>query len=124
MDALRPFNLAAGDYGMPCPPRMTAMGSPEFQAKMKAGPVGIHDRRGRRHVQHGRTWSSGSSTRWSSSVFAAYVAGVALGPGTDYLSVPGRRLRGVHRLRAWRAAQSSIWWGRSWGSTIRGMSTA
>ena len=39
MSALRTFNLAPGDYAMPLPASMAAMGSPEFQAKMAAGPV-------------------------------------------------------------------------------------
>ena len=39
MGALRPFNLAPGDYGVPLPSSMAAMGTPEFQAKMAAGPV-------------------------------------------------------------------------------------
>ena len=39
MNALRPFNLPPGNYGIPKPDSMKDMGTPEFQAKYKAGPV-------------------------------------------------------------------------------------
>src|SRR5882672_10913907 len=39
MDALRPFNLQPGDYGVPSAGSPDTMRSPEFVAKMKKGPV-------------------------------------------------------------------------------------
>ena len=38
MDALRPFNLAPGDYVAPLPESMAHMSSPEFKAKQARGP--------------------------------------------------------------------------------------
>ena len=38
MDALRPFNLAPGDYAAPLPDSMAHMSSPEFKAKQARGP--------------------------------------------------------------------------------------
>src|SRR5687768_15792237 len=38
-NALKPLNLAPGDYGVPKPSSMKDMGSPEFQQKFKEGPV-------------------------------------------------------------------------------------
>src|SRR5215831_4141818 len=38
LGALRPFNLAPGQYVGPRPASMKDMGTPEFQAKVKAGP--------------------------------------------------------------------------------------
>jgi hypothetical protein len=53
------------------------------------------------------------------SVFAAYVAGRALGPGADYLQVfrfTGAVSFAAYALGSW---QESIWFYRSWGTTAR-----
>src|SRR6266511_3592570 len=39
IDALRPFAIPPGDYMVPRPSSRQEMQSPEFAAKMKAGPV-------------------------------------------------------------------------------------
>src|SRR6185369_6058992 len=41
MAALRPFDLAPGDYMMPCAQGMQAMRSPEFRDKRAKGPVAV-----------------------------------------------------------------------------------
>jgi hypothetical protein len=52
-------------------------------------------------------------------IFAAYVAGRALAPGTDYLAV--FRFAGVTAFLGYSLAlvQGSIWNGRAWGATMR-----
>src|SRR5262245_29405657 len=41
LNALDTFHIPPGNYGFPKPDSMKDMQSPEFQAKLKAGPVGF-----------------------------------------------------------------------------------
>ena len=54
-------------------------------------------------------------------VFAAYVAGRALGPGATYLDV--FRFAGTTAFAGYGLAllQGSIWWGRKWSTTFKSM---
>ncbi len=121
MGALRPFNLAPGDYAMPLASSMAAMGSPEFQDKMKAGPVVMMTVR-----PSGKFSMTGSLVQWFIysivvSLFAGYIAGVALAPGTDYLKV--FQIAGCVAFTGYAMGlpQASIWGGKNWGTTLRGM---
>lgn len=121
MSALRTFNLAPGDYAMPLPASMAAMGSPEFQAKMAAGPVVTMTVR-----PSGKFTMTPSLIQWFIysivvSLFAAYIAGVALAPGADYLKV--FQVAGCVAFVGYSMglAQASIWGGKNWGTTVRGM---
>jgi hypothetical protein len=120
MNALRPFNLRPGNYGMPKPDSMKHMGSPEFQAKYKAGPVAFLT------VRPGEFSMGSTLVQWFIyslvvSVFAGYIAGVAFGPGTEYLRV--FQVAGCVAFTGYGLAQAheSIWWGRSWSWTLRNM---
>jgi hypothetical protein len=117
MEALRKFNIAPGDYAVPCAGSMEAMKSPAFLEKMKAGPVVFMTVR-----------PSGPPTMTTSlglwfvysifvSFFAAYMAGRAVGPGAPYLAV--FRFAGAAAFAAYSIAlvQQSIWYGRNWGTT-------
>ena len=55
------------------------------------------------------------------SVFVAYVTGLALGPGVDYMMV--FRLASVATFMGHALAlpQHSIWYRRDWGTTVRSM---
>jgi hypothetical protein len=55
------------------------------------------------------------------SVIAAYIAGRALGPGAEYLSV--FRFAGTTAFVGYALAlpQNSIWYKRNWGATMRSM---
>jgi hypothetical protein len=55
------------------------------------------------------------------SVFAAYITGRALGPGANYLEV--FRFAGTTSFLGYSMAllQTSIWYKRNWGTTIRVM---
>ena len=120
LDALRPFDIQAGDYMLPCPSGMKEMRTPEFKEKMKRGPifVGTFIRR------DPAAGMSAQLVQWFLyllvvGVFAAYVSGRALGPGTPYLRV--FRFAGVTAFLAYSVAlwQDSIWYSRSWGTTLR-----
>ena len=119
MDALRSFNLAPGDYMMPCAGSAKNMGSPEFIDKMTRGPVAMIT-----------IWKSGppnmvgSLVQWFAfsvliSLFAAYLAGRALGPGAGYLEV--FRFAGAAAFAGYALAllENSIWFKRKWSATLK-----
>lgn len=121
MDALRRFNLPPGDYVIPHAGSSQAMKSPEFQEKLSKGPVAFMT------VMPTGTMGMGASlAQWFVfcvvvGIFAAYVAGRALGPGADYLAV--FRFAGVTAFAGYGLAlvTNSIWWRRSWSATAKSL---
>src|SRR5438552_2298313 len=85
--ALRPFNLAPGSYVAPRPSSMKDVGTPEFQAKVKAGPSLMM------HVMpSGQTGMGQQLALWFVysfviALFSGYVTSKAVGAGTPYLIV-------------------------------------
>jgi len=121
MAALRAFNIPPGDYGMPKPSSMKDMSSPAFEEKMKRGPVAFMT-----IGQSGPMSMSGPMAQWFVysvviSFFAAYVASRAVGPSADYLMV--FRFVGTAAFLGYAMAlpQMSIWYRRSWATTLRSM---
>src|SRR5918993_524784 len=120
MTALRPLNLQVGNYLVPKPDSRKQMQSPEFQAKYKAGPVAFIT------IRPGDFAMGTTLVLWFIyslvvSLFAGYVAGVALAPGTDYLRV--FQVAGTVAFCGYGLGQihESIWWGRNWGWTTRNL---
>jgi hypothetical protein len=121
MDALRAFNIPPGDYAVPCASGPASMNTPEFQDKMKKGPRVFMT------VLPGGPFSMTSNlVNWFLycivvGFFTAYVSGVALGPGADYLKV--FQVAGCVSFMAYTMAlpQASIWYSRNWGTTFRSM---
>lgn len=119
MDALRPLTIPPGDYMMPRPMSTQEMRSPEFLEKMNKGPVMVLT-----VVPAGPPAMGKNLAQWFAySVvvggFAAYVASRALPPGAEYLSVfrfTGATAFAGYALGLW---QMSIWYRRSWTSTIK-----
>jgi hypothetical protein len=119
MEALRRFNIPAGDYLVPCPTGPSAMKDAAFLEKRAKGPVLIMT------VMPGGPIAMGAPlAQWFVysvvvGIFAGYVAGVALPPGAPYLAV--FRFVGTvgfvgYSLALW---QYSIWYKRSWATTLR-----
>ena len=118
MEALRRFDVPPGDYMMPRPDSMEAMRSPAHKAKLARGPVGVMT-----FYRAGQLGIGGSLAQWFAyslviGVFAAYVAGRALGPGAHYLQV--FRFAGVTTFLGYGLAlvQDSIWYKRAWRTTV------
>jgi len=119
MDALRPFAIPPGDYMMPRPSSSKEMRSPEFLEKMKKGPVVIFT-----VIPSGPHGMGKNLVQWFLysvviGIFAAYVAGRALTPGAEYLSVfrfAGTTAFVGYSLALW---QMSVWYHRSWSTTIK-----
>ena len=120
MKALRPFKLPVGNYGMPKPDSMKDMQSPDFKAKYQAGPVAFLTVRPS-DFSMGMTLFCWFLFSLSVSVFAGYIAGVAFGPGTEYLRI--FQVAGTVAFAGYGMAQmhESIWWGRRWSWTLRNL---
>jgi hypothetical protein len=121
MAALRPLKIPPGEYAMPWAGSMQAVGTPEFKARLAAGPV-VH----MTVMPPGEMTMTGSLVQWFLyslvvSIFAGYLAGAALPLGAPYLEV--FRFAGTTAFAGYSLAlmQNSIWWKRSWGMTVRSM---
>lgn len=119
MNALRPFKLPPGNYLFPRAASMADMKSPAFLEKMKAGPVAFMTVRPGGNVNMGGTLVQWFIYSLVVSLFAGYIAGVAFGPGTEYLRI--MQVAGCVAFVGYSMAQlhESIWWGRRWSWTIR-----
>ena len=120
MDALRPFNIAPGDYVFPRAGSPDAMKSEEFQAKAKRGPAAFIT-----VIPSEDMFSMGRQlTQWFIycvvvSIFAAYVAGRSLGDGQEYLAafrITGTVAFACYAVAGW---QRSIWFRQAWSTTIK-----
>jgi hypothetical protein len=119
LDAIRALGIPAGDYMMPRPASREEMKSPAFIEKFKRGPVMVFT------IMPSGSMSMGKPlTLWFVysvvvGIFAAYVAGAALGPGVPFRSV--LRLAGTTAFAGYALAlwQLSIWYHRSLVITIK-----
>lgn len=119
MDALRNFHIPPGDYVIPCPGNRKAMGEPEFVEKLEKGPVAFVT-----VLPNGKPSMGKSLALWFLycivvGVFAAYVAGRALGPGATSGAV--FRFAGATAFAGFGLAllQRSIWYNQAWRATLK-----
>jgi hypothetical protein len=118
MEALRKAGVAPGNYVIPYAGSPSGMKSPEFVEKVKKGPVAVLT-----VVRDGFAMGK-KLTQWFVfsvvvGIFAGYVAGHVLGPGAPYLAVfryVGTIAFVGYGLALW---QDSIWYGRSWSTTLK-----
>src|SRR6267378_1925892 len=120
LEALRPIGIPPGDYLMPRPASPAEMRSIEFQEKMKRGPAVILT------VLPPWTGSMAANlTQWFLycvvvSVFAGFIAGSALPPGSPPFGAVSR-FAGTTAFLGYTLAlwQMSIWYRRSWAMTLK-----
>lgn len=119
MDALRPFNIPPGEYMVPRPANMADMKTPEFKQKIERGPVFIMTL-----LRPGDFGMGSRLVAWFVfsifiSLFAAYIAGRTLPPGTEYLQV--MRIAGTVAFSGYSLAYVpvSIWYSRAWSTTFK-----
>jgi hypothetical protein len=119
MEALRRFEIPPGDYCMPRPSSMAAMKTPEFAAKMKAGPVAFLTVGPSGPPSMGPSLALWFLYTLVVGVFAAYIAGRALPTGAPYLAV--FRFAGCTAFLGYSLAlvHDSIWYKRNWGTTFK-----
>ena len=120
-EALRDAAISPGDYTIPYAGSSRAMSDPEWIAKATEGPVALLT-----VIPSGVPAMGKSLVQWFAyavvvGVFAGYVAGIALGPGAGYAEV--FRYVGTVAFAGYALAmpQASIWYHRSWGTTLRSM---
>ena len=121
MDALRAFNIPPGNYHYPRARDMKEYGTPEFASKCEAGPLGFLT-----VLPNGVPGMSQQLVQWFLysivvGIFAAYIGRLTLAAGTDYLIVS--RVTGTVAFCGYALAlmQNSIWYKRSWSSTLKSM---
>jgi hypothetical protein len=119
MDALRPFAIPPGDYMLPRAANMNELRAPDFKAKVERGPVVIMTVLPNRIVPMGSLLAKWFVYVLVVTLFAAYVAGRALGFGAEYLQVfrfIGATAFAGYVLALW---QMNIWYHRSFATTVR-----
>jgi hypothetical protein len=119
MDTLRKFDIPPGDYVIPFAGSSEVMRSPEFKDKSIKGPVAFVT-----VMKSGPPAMGGSLIQWFIycvvvGIFAAYIAGRALGPDAHYLAV--FRFAGATAFLGYALAlmNNSIWYKRSWSATLK-----
>lgn len=119
MAALRPFNIPPGDYGIPRCNSMADMKTPEYQAKLKAGPVAFLT-----VYPSGATGMGTPMLLWFLysvviSLFSAYITSRTVAAGANYLVV--FRVIGATAFMGYSLGllQFSIWYRRNWGTTLK-----
>lgn len=118
MAAFREIGVPPGDFMMPHAAGPAEMKSPEYVARRERGPIAVMT------VFDGNPSMGASLGLWFVyclvvSVFAAYVAGRALGPGAEYLDVfrfAGTTAFAGYALGLW---QDTIWYRRNPMTTIK-----
>jgi len=118
-DAIRAGGASPGAYMFPHSASMKEMGSPEMMEKYNKGPVG-----------HMTVLPSGPPAMGKNlvlwflysvviSVFVAYIAGLGLDKGVEYMKV--FRIAGTVAILgyAFSYVQDSIWKGQPWANTFR-----
>lgn len=122
LGAIRRANTPPGDYVLPYA-TMETMNQPEYVAKRSAGPVALVT-----VMPGGPPTMKRELTGWfiyslAVSVFTAYVTGRALmgDAAVEYLDV--FRFAATTAFLGYGMAQfqESIWWGRSWNTTLKNL---
>ncbi len=117
--ALRPLAIPPGDYLLPRAKGMDEFRTPEFQEKIRQGPVMMMTVMPNRAMSMARNLTLWFIYCLVVNFFAAYIASRALPPGTHYLQV--FRFIGATAFLGYVLAlwQMSIWYWRAWSMTIK-----
>jgi len=120
LSALRPLALPPGDYMLPRAGDMQTYKSPEFTAKLRAGPVAVMTVLPNGPVSMGRNLSQWFVYLLVVSACVALIAARTLPLGAGYPHV--FKVTGAIAFLGYALAlcQQSIWYGRSWGLTAKG----
>ena len=119
MEALRRFSIAPGAYVMPSPGSAAEMRSPEYVAKRDKGPIAMITVFKPGPPELGKQLGLWFAYSLVVGVFAAYVTGLALGPGAPYRSVFRMASTVAFAGYALALPQFSIWFGRPWSITLK-----
>jgi hypothetical protein len=119
LDALRPLAVPPGDYMMPRPESRADLSSPEFLARMNAGPVVIMTVLPNGPMAMGPTFALWFAYLLVVSTLTALVTGLAVRPGGDshdVIHVAAIVSFTGYTMALW---QMSIWYRRAWSTTLK-----
>ena len=116
--AIGPLSIPPGQYVIPYAGSRAAMKSPEYAEKMRTGPVAMLNIRPNGMFEMGKSLGLWFLYTLIVSLFAAYIASRALGPGAPYLDA--FRFAGTVAFAGYSLAlmQESIWYWRDWRTTF------
>ena len=119
LEVLSKYELPPADYVLPWSDCGKEMGKPEFKAKLERGPAGFLTVFPRGPLGMGKSLALWFLYCLIVSVFSAYIASRALGPGDSFRAV--LRFAGCMAFAGYSLAyiQNSIWYRRSWLTTAR-----
>ena len=119
--ALGPMGIQPGEYAIPRAGSMKAMSSPEYQEKLKQGPVAFMT-----VLPNGPISMGSSLIQWFLyslliSVFAAYIATRALAGDAEVAYLDVFRFAGATAFMCYAVGtwQASIWYKRKWSTTAK-----
>ena len=116
--ALGPMNIPPGDYMMPWAIDNKERGSEEFTNRAKEGPILSMTV----FPPEAFTNMTASLVQWfvyclATGALAAYVTGIAYGPGAEYMQVFRMSSTVAFAAYGWALLQSSIWFKKNWAAT-------
>lgn len=119
LEAMRKLSIPPGDYLAPRPATMQDLKNPAFVEKRKRGPIVLMTVTPGAAPAMGRELGLWFVFTVAVGIFAAYITGHALAPGEPYLHV--MRFAGATAFFCYAIGQypDSIWYKRSWGTTLR-----
>jgi hypothetical protein len=119
MSAMRPLSIPPGEYILPHAASPSAMKDPAYVEKMKGGPKAFLTVMPPGPPTMGKQLGLWFVYCFVVGIFAAYVAGRALPPGADRMSV--FRFTGTVAFIAYVVAnwQNSIWYLRAWSTSLK-----
>ncbi|HYV96039.1 MAG TPA: hypothetical protein VE967_01140 [Gemmatimonadaceae bacterium] len=118
MDTLRGLNVQPGEYRFPFGNTTKEMEAPAFVEKMKNGPVGTMTIRPSGELPFGKIMGGWLVYTIVISALAAYVTGIARGPGAPALDVARVGATVTFCCYALALWQNWIWWGKSTRMTV------
>lgn len=119
LNALRPLAIPPGDYFFPRASGMKDMQSPEFLERVRRGPVAVMTVMPNEVMGMGRNLTLWFLYCGVITVFAAYVAGRALPPRTEFAEVFRYACTTAFLGYVGALWQLSIWYRRAWSITIK-----
>jgi len=121
MDNLRKFNIPPDDYVMPHSSSGKERNTQEFKDKLNKGPVAFVTMFPSGQITMGKSLALWFIYCVIVGIFAAYIAGRALGPGAGYIGV--FKFAGITAFAGYSLAllQNSIWYKRNWAATFKSM---
>jgi hypothetical protein len=119
LDVLRRLSIPPGEYLVPHAGSPEGMKKPEFVEKVAKGPVVLMTLAPGGPVAMGKSLALWFLYSVVVSLFAGYIAGRALEPGTHYLGV--FRMVGTAAFMGYALGlvQHSIWYKRPWSTTLK-----